>query len=288
MSVIIEQVDEHDTRLWRFIKHYVDEARKDEDYSCIEGIGIDETSKKGQNYITVVVDLKEKKVIFVTDGKDSKTVDSFVEDFIAHKGNKDNIKVVTCDMSLGFKKGIEDNFRNAETVIDKFHVIKHMNEAIDETRREEVKTNGELKRTRYLWLKNDKNLSEAQKAKKESLMKKHLKTGRAMMIREELQSIYEEAPGRDEAEERMGKLLGWIARCRIPQVKKFGKMVKEHWEEILNYFSYRVTNAILEGTNSIIQNIKRRARGFRNDEYFKTMIYLVCGKLPMRRYTAMV
>ena len=191
-------------------------------------------------------------------------------------------------MSLGFKKGIEDNFRNAETVIDKFHVIKHMNEAIDETRREEVKTNEELKRTRYLWLKNDKNLSEAQKAKKETLMKKHLKTGRAMMIREELQSIYEEAPGRDEAEERMGKLLGWIARCRIPQVKKFGKMVKEHWEEILNYFSYRVMNAILEGTNSIIQNIKRRARGFRNDEYFKTMIYLVYGKLPMRRYTAMV
>lgn len=58
-------------------------------------------------------------------------------------------------------------------------------------------------------------------------------------------------------------------------------LLKNHWDEILNYFDYRYTNAILEGMNSIIQNIKRRARGFRNDEYFKTMIYLGCGKLDL-------
>ena len=287
VSVIADQVDEHDTRLWRFIDHYVGKARKDEDYSGVDGIGIDETSKKGQDYVTVAVDLKEKRVIFVKDGKDSKTVDAFAKDFVAHKGNKDNIKVVTCDMSLGFKKGINENFKNADTVIDKFHVIKHMNEAVDNTRKEEVKTNAELKGTKYIFLKNNENLTENQKAKKESLMKKHLKTGRAMMIREELQSIYEE-PSKDVAEERLKKLLGWIARCRISHVKKFGSLLKEHWNDILNYFDYKVTNAILEGTNSIIQNIKRRARGFRNTEYFITMIYLVCGKLPLRKYLVKV
>ena len=58
-------------------------------------------------------------------------------------------------------------------------------------------------------------------------------------------------------------------------------MLREHWNEILNYFDNKYTNAILEGINSIIQNIKRRARGFRNEEYFETMIYLVCGEIDI-------
>ena len=67
----------------------------------------------------------------------------------------------------------------------------------------------------------------------------------------------------------------------IEPMVNMGNLLKEHWEDILNYFDNRFTNAILEGMNSIIQNIKCRARGFRNDEYFKTMIYLVCGKLDI-------
>ena len=213
VSVIADQVGEHDTRLWRFISYYVEKTRKDEDYSGVDGIGIDETSKKGQDYIT---------------------------------------------------------------------------EAVDSTRKEEVKTNAELKNTKYIFLKNEENLTESQRARKKSLMKKHLKTGRAMMIREELQSVYEEASDRDDAEKRLKKLVGWISRCRIPHVKEFGRLLKNHWDDILNYFDYRLTNAILEGTNSVIQNIKRRSRGFRNTEYFITMIYLSCGKLPLRRYLVKV
>ena len=68
---------------------------------------------------------------------------------------------------------------------------------------------------------------------------------------------------------------------RLDPMKYFAKLIRNHWNEILNYFGYRYTNAILEGMNSIIQNIKRRARGFRDDEYFKTMIYLGCGKLDL-------
>ena len=66
---------------------------------------------------------------------------------------------------------------------------------------------------------------------------------------------------------------------RLEPMKKFCGTLRNHWEEILHYFEHSYTNAILEGLNSLIQNIKRRARGFRNDEYFKTMIYLGCGKL---------
>ena len=228
VATIADMVNEHDTRLWRFIKHYVDEARSREDYSNVTAIGIDETSKKGHKYVTVVVDLNQRKVIYV---------------------------------------------------------IKHINEAVDEVRREEQRQGPWYKyllnKTKYLWLKNDANLTGKQHERKESLLKKSLKTARAYTMRVTLQDIYELSTNRTEAEERLKQLCNWISRSRLAPMKKFGELLKNHWEEILNYFDHRYTNAIPEGMNSIIQNIKRRARGFRNDEFFKTMIYLGCGKLDL-------
>lgn len=285
VATIASMVDEHDTRLWRFIKHYVDEARSREDYSEITAIGIDETSKKGHKYVTVVVDLSQRKVIYVTNGKDATTIDRFAEDFAVHKGNAEAIKIVTCDMSLGFKKGINEHFVNSSTVIDKFHVIKHINEALDEVRRDEVKQGPWYKyllnKSKWLWLKNDANLTNKQLERKESLMHKRLKTARAYAMRVTLQDIYETSFDRTTAEDRLKQLYNWLVRSRLSPMKKFASLLKNHWQEILNYFDHRYTNAILEGMNSIIQNIKRRARGFRNDEYFKTMIYLGCGKLNL-------
>ena len=75
------------------------------------------------------------------------------------------------------------------------------------------------------------------------------------------------------------KLCSWMMHSRLSRMKKLCQLLRNHWNEILNYFTFRYTNDILEGVNSIIQNVKRRARGFRNVEYFKTMVYLVCGKL---------
>jgi transposase len=281
VSVIASMTDEHDTRLWRFIQHYVNEARAKEDYSEVKHIGIDETSKKGHKYITVVVDLEKKKVIYVTDGKDHKTLDRFSKDFIEHQGIKENIKIITCDMSLGFKKGVLKNFKNSRTIIDKFHVIKHANEAVDRVRKEEAKTNNILKSTKYLWLKNESNLTPYQLEKKQSLSKHRLKTGRAYQMRIALQDIYNTCVTREEATHSIKKLLSWMMHSRLEHMKKLARTIRNHFEEIMNYFDYRYTNAILEGMNSIIQNIKRRARGFKNDEYFKTMIYLVCGKLDL-------
>ena len=281
--VIAKLIGVYDKRLWRFIKYYVGEARKLEDYSDVENIGMDETSKKGHNYITVMVDTSKRKVIFATEGKDHTTVDKFVEDFKEHNGDPDNVKLITCDMSLGFRKGVKDNFPNSETIIDKFHVIKHANEAVDTVRKQESKTNELLKGTKYIWLKNSTNLTDEQAVWKADLMKssKHLKTGRAYSMRVELQDIYEQCLTLEEAGPRLKKLCSWLMRSRLEPMKKLCGLIRDHWKEILNYFEYRLTNAILEGINSIIQNIKRRARGFRNNEYFTTMIYLNCSDLDI-------
>lgn len=279
VAAIARLVGKHDGRLWRIIKHYADEARKLEDYSEVTSIGMDETSRKGHNYITVVVDLKERKVIFATEGKDHTTVDQFVKDFKIHKGDPDSIKIVTCDMSPGFRMGVEDNFHNSNTIIDKFHVIKHANEAVDAVRKAESKENPLLKKTRYFWLKNEDNLTDKQLEWKQQLMKasKHLKTGRVYSMRVELQDIYDQAYNRQTAEVRLRKLCTWMMHSRLAEMKKLCGLIRNHRDEMLNYFEYKFTNAIPEGMNSIIQNVKRRARGFRNTEYFKTMIYLNCS-----------
>ena len=131
---------EHDTRIWRVVNHYIGEARSKEDFSDVDEIGLDETScKKGHRYITLVVDIKDSKVIFVCEGKDSSTITCFSEDLQNHNGNPSKIKSVCCDMSPSFINGISKELPNAEITFDKFHVMKAMNEGVNEVRIQEQK-----------------------------------------------------------------------------------------------------------------------------------------------------
>ena len=98
-------------------------------------------------------------------------------------------------------------------------------------------------------------------------------------------NIYQNCETREDADFKLKEFCSWLMHARIPEMKRVAKMIRNHWEGILNYWTYRRTNALLEGLNSIIQNIKRRARGFRNPEYFKTMIYLVAGNLDFSKWT---
>lgn len=285
VSTLAEQVDETDTRLWRFIAHYVDEARELEDFTGVEAIGIDETSRRGHEYITVVADLVEHDVINVTPGKDSTTVERFVDDFMDHNGVPEYVRLVTCDMSLGFRKGIREHLPNAKRIVDKFHVVKHANEAVDKVRKIEGRRNGLLRKTKYLWLRNETTLTDLQLETKRNLTRQRLKTARACQMRETLQDIYETSSTKAEAWVRLYRLCSWMMHSRLEPMKEFARLVRRHWDEILAYFTHPYTNAVLEGVNSVIQNVKRRARGFRNMDYFATMIYLTCGKLDLKAIT---
>ena len=145
----------------------------------------------------------------------------------------------------------------------------------------ESKENAELRGTKYLWLKNEGKLTDEQRAKKQTLNKKHCKTGRACMIREELQEIYTVSENREAAEPKLKKLCTWMMRSRLEPVKKLCQMIRNHWDSILNYFDTKLTNAILEGLNNSIQYIKCRARGFKSSYYFSTMIYLIAGEIDV-------
>ena len=183
-----------DDKLWSMLEKYIDQTREYEDFQEISSIGLDETSRaKGHEYITLFVDLQQRRTIFITESKDNTTVKRFTEDFEAHNGKVDNIKNVSCDMSPAFIKGVKEYLPKAQITFDKFHILKIINEAVNNVRKQEVNTNKLLIGTKYIWLKNYKNLTVKQKETLASLTmsKMKSKTMRAYNIRQSFQDIYQ-------------------------------------------------------------------------------------------------
>jgi len=276
-------VNEHDTRLWRVLHHYVDDARDNADYSEVTEVGVDETSsKRGHNYVSLFVDLDGPKVLFVTEGKDASTVERFKHDLTDHKGNSENIQEVCCDMSPAFISGVEKQFPNAQLTFDKFHIMKIINAAVDEVRRQEQKNRPELARTRYIWLKNPENLKLSQIGTLAdlSVKKLNLKTSRAYHIRLNFQELFSQPPHMAEA--YLKKWYFWATHSRLEPIKQAAYTIKRHWDGVLRWFHSNINNGILEGINSLIQAAKAKARGYRTTRNLITMIYLIGGKLDFR------
>jgi transposase len=274
-----ELVGEHDTRIWRIIHYYVDEARAKEDYSSVEQVGIDETSsKRGHNYISVFVDLEQSKVLYATEGKDASTVTRFTQDLINHNGSPDNIKDVSCDMSPAYIKGVTNCLPEANITFDKFHVMKLLNEAVDQVRRIEQKENSNLKSTRYIWLKNPSNLHETQRKKLSSLVNMNLKTARAYNMKLSFQEFWD-IKSKEIAEQYLKRWYFWATHSKLEPMISFAYTIKDHWEGVINYISTHINNGVLEAINGLIQSAKRKARGYRNINNLITIVYLSCGKL---------
>jgi transposase len=282
ISRIAELVGEQDTRIWRVVRHYVSQAQGKRSFISVEKVGCDETSsRKGHNYVTVFADMAKGEVLFATEGKGAETVKAFAEELPSHEAQPEQIKEVTIDMSPAFISGMASYLPNASVTFDKFHVIQALNKAQDEVRRIEQKKNPLLKNTRYVWLKNPENLTEKQKKQMETLRFENLKTARVYQMKLTFQDIYRTIREPKVAETAIKKWLSWAVRSRLDPIKRFAKTVKKHWRGIIHYFESRLTSGAMEGINSRIQEIKRRARGFRNISNFIAMIYLEAGGLDL-------
>jgi transposase len=285
VAAAARMVGEHDTRLWRVIHHYVDQARARADHSGITRVAFDETAaRRGHDYVSLFVHLDRSQVLFVADGKDAATVSAFAADLTGHGGDPAKVFEVCIDMSPAFIKGTTEHLPQAEITFDKFHTVKIVNDAVDEVRREEQKRRPELKRTRYVWLKNETNLSTGQRATIESLADSNLKTARAYQIRLTFQEFYQQ-PSRDDAETFLKKWYFWATHSRLPSVIDAAKTIKRHWGGILRWHDTHIANGILEGINSLVQAAKAKARGYRSSHNLKAMIYLIAGKLEILPFT---
>jgi transposase len=273
---------EQDTRIWRVLHHYVQRERAKLDFSAVERVGVDETAAaRGQDYVSTFMDPDSRRVLFATPGRDADTVKRFAEDLKAHGGYPEAVGNVTCDMSVAFISGVRDHLSNADITFDRFHIMKQLGEAVDEVRRAEAKTRPLLlKKTRWLWLTNRQNLTPGQQRQLVWLTRPStaLATARAHRWREDFQGFYDQPI--DQAEAYLTRWCAGAMRSRLQPVKDFVAMLKRHWDGILAWHRSHLTTGLLEGTNSLIQAAKARARGYRNKQYMITMIYLIAGRLP--------
>ena len=275
----------NDNKVWKMIKAYTETTRACEDFSSVKVVGVDEKAvRKGHDYVSLFVDMEEKRTIFVTEGKDSNVIVDFAEDLIAHGGQPENIKQVSCDMSPAFIKGVEENLPNANIVFDRFHVTKVINEAVDKVRKSEVGNNPILRKTRYIFLKNNENLTGYQKQQLEGIRLSglNLKTMRALNIREAFQQIYQ-APTPEIFVTLLRKWYFWATHSRIEPIKQAAYTIRRHWEGIISWVIYKISNGILEGFNSIFQAAKAKARGYKRFDTVKAIIYLLTGKLDFSK-----
>lgn len=291
-----EIIGETDQRLWRVLFKHVDAAYKELDMSEVEWIGVDEMNcRKGHDYLTVFADLLERRVLFATEGKDSGTIEAFVEALSKHKGHPQAITQAAIDMSPAYRKGVRENLANAQIVFDKFHVVAQVSEAVDKVRRAEVRSDEilkkQLKGNRWIFLKNPENLTEQQQTSLKELDLKNLCTGIAYQMRLNLQRIYR-CIKPETAERKFKEWSEWVKRKAskvgklLDPMVKVASMVQRHLEGILAHWKDGLTTGYMEGLNSLFSATKRKARGFSNSVYMITMLYFVAGKLSIPTYSA--
>ena len=273
---------EHDTRMWRVLHYWVEKARSRADYGDVKRVCIDETAaKRGHDYVSLFVDIDQRRVLFVTEGRGADTVETFADDLEAHDGDASNIQQVCIDMSAAFIKGVTDNLPSAEITFDKFHAVKLVNDAVDKVRRAESKSRPELKRSRYLWLRNEPALSAESRSTLAALTRLNLKTARAWRIRLAFQEIYAQ-PSRPWGELFLDHWYQWAIRSRLDPIKDAARTIQRHRQGILAWFDSRIANGLIEGINSLVQAAKAKARGYRSTRTLKAITYLIAGKLDLR------
>ena len=251
----------------------------------LESIGIDEISYcKGHKYATVVYDIARSCVVWVGKGKGRETIDVFFETVLTRE-QKEAIKWATCDMSEAYTNAIEHHCPNATLVLDRFHIVKALNNAVDEVRKEEWrKARGAqrkaLKGLRWLLYKHSSKRSKEERATLEALRKGNRRIHRAWILKDEFETFWEyKAPWA--AERFLKRWMTTALKSRLESIRRFVGTLKQHMHRLLPYVRSRLTNAIGEGLNRIIKIVKNRASGFRNLEAFSDLIFLTVGDLDL-------
>jgi transposase len=274
-----ETLGEYPNRIWTIFDHWLGIAYSEADHSTVRQLGLDETSsKKGHNYVTVGVDMEQRRVVHATEGKDAAAVKSIREHLETKGCPPEQVEQVCIDLSPAFFAGVTAEFEKAAVTFDRFHVKQLLNKAMDEVRKKERGQHELLKGHKYTFLKSNAKLSARAKRERGQLLELYPTLGEAYRLKE----LFDDFWGMKDAEEAKGFLAFWCdlaEESKIFPFQRFAATVKSHWSGIVNYLDSNLSNGILEGINSQIQLAKKRARGYRNMKNFINMIYLVAGKL---------
>lgn len=276
---------------WGLIKE-IDKTHLRKQYKTIaldqvEYIAIDEFSiRKGHTYMTVVMDLVTKRVIYVGQGRSAEVLTPLFE-----RLKKENIKLkaIAMDMWPAYIQAVTSYFPDVPIVFDRFHIEKNLNQVLSDVRRgifrDEVDLNKRklIKGTRWLLLKDSQNLAEEknEKQKLELALSINKPLAMAYYLKEELRLLWK-LNTVEKAKTFLGK---WAAKAIASGIKgliKFAHSLLSHRSGIFNWFENRISTGPLEGTNNKIKVLKRKAYGYRDNDYFILKIYnLHAKKYPL-------
>jgi transposase len=249
-------------------------------------LGVDEKAfRKGHKYFTLVNDLEQSRVLYVSEDRTQTSLDGFWATLTEEQ--RTSVEAIAMDMWEPYLNSVRAHIDEADRkiVFDKFHIAQHLGEAVDRVRRRENKTlqaagDDRLKGTRYDWLRHPAAMEPKDRREFTALRESNLKTARAWALKEAAMALFTylyERPAR----KHFRWWHGWAVRSRLAPMIEVARMLKRRLENVLTYLRHRITNAASESINSKIQWVKYTARGFRNKENFRTAIYFHCGGLDM-------
>jgi transposase len=251
---------------WNIMGRAVARGMRAKRRRVIAHLGVDEKAvARRHRYVTLVCDLDRATVEYIGDDRKQASLDAYYQSL--SKKQRAGIEAVAMDMWEPFITSTVTHVPDgaSKIVFDRFHVMEHMLDAVDEVRKREhgaLKAEGDetLKGTKYLWLFSEEDLPEPSRERFAALRALHLKTGRAWAIKESLRDLW--------AYRRKGWALRhwkrwyyWATHSRLEPVIEVARMIDRHLENVLTYFDHRITNATSEGLNSKIQTIKKTPMG---------------------------
>jgi len=283
-AAVARTIGESWHRVHAICRRYVDLALASADLSGLSSLTIDETSyRRGHSYLTLVADADARKVVFVSKGRGADNIAGFVQHLRAHNGAPDNIAAACIDMSPAFIKGVTDHLPKATITFDKFHVVAHANQAVDQMRRTEQRTDPALKGLRWALLKDKSKLSPDQARDLDRLVVQFTtkRTARAWLYREQLRDILD----RRQFNIVSAMLAQWctnVMRSKVEPMKQVATMIRTHFDGIVAWTRSRQTNGFIEAINGLFQAAKRKARGYTRLQTMKTVLFLIAGKLDFK------
>ena len=275
-------------KVFNAVEHVVTWGLEHRTLGRIDAIGVDEIQyAKGHKYLTLVyqIDLGLTRLLWV--GKE-RTTESFREFFtLIGDDLASRIMFVCSDMWQPYLKVIREKCSEALHILDRFHIVAKMNQALDDVRAEEsrrMRREGKepvLKKSRWLLLKRKQNLKSDQRFRLRDLLRYNLRTVRAYLLKEAFQQLWDY-----NSPVWAGKFLDeWcrqVMRSRIEPMKKIARSLRKHRELILNYFRAQklLSSGVVEGLNNKAKVTMRKSYGFRTFRALELALYHSLGKLP--------
>ena len=260
-------------------------ARQGDPLERLTRIGIDELSfRKGQRYITVVVDHDTGRLVWAAEGRDKQTVLAFFDQLGGERAAQ--IQLVSSDLGEWITRAVIERCPGAKLCLDPYHVVALASSALDEVRREvwqQARRAGDkngarwLKGARWALWKRPERLTERQQAKLAAIEHVNRRLYRAYLLKEQLRLVFHSDP--DEAVALLEAWLGWARRCRIPSFIKLAKTITLNKPGIVATLTHRLSNARIEAINTTLRLITRRAYGFHSAQALIALAMLTLGGL---------